>query len=176
VSRGFFWRFAVLLIVLSTVYGFAQNPVRLELVSFKVVTYKTDDGKLAEKLTTVSKVAPGDVLEWRLRAENTSSEKLAEVALIIPIPPQTYYLEGSASPLLLEQEGQKKIFIPEFSYDGGVNYGTPPLYKTVTEVVDGKEIVKKVVVPPEEYTHARWVVDYLLPGEVVEVSLRTKVR
>lgn len=60
-------------------------------------------------------VRPGDVLEWRLVAENRAQGDLRQVALVIPIPKETYYLEGSAKPL---QVGGT-IVPPEFSFDGG---------------------------------------------------------
>ena len=163
-------------ITLFSMLVYAQSPVKLELVSFKVITYQAEKGKLVEKLIPVTKVAPGDILEWRLRAKNTSTKKIKGVALIIPIPSQTYYLNDSASPLKVERNGDVVVIQPEFSFDGGRTYSRPPLFKKVKKVVDGKEIVKEVPVSPEEYTHARWVLEEMLPGETVEVFLRTVVR
>ncbi|WP_347242082.1 hypothetical protein [Thermus sp.] len=117
-------------------------------------------------------VKPGDVLEWRLLAENRSQGDLRQVALVIPIPKETYYLEGSAKPL---QVGGATLR-PEFSFDGGKTFGLPPLKKRVRVVEGGKEVEKEVEVKPEEYTHVRWVVPLLSKGAKVSVSLRTVVR
>jgi len=154
----------------------AQGLVRLELTSYKVTAYTDKQGHLIERFEQAFKVAPGDVIEWRLRAVNASKQELQDVGLVIPIPPQTYYLEGSAKPLAVALGGSKKNVLPEFSYDGGKTYGKPPLYKEVTVVEDGKKVVKKVLVSPEEYTHIRWMLPVMAPGQKIEVSLRTKVR
>ncbi len=176
-SGKFLWRGVVLMffLVVSSV-ALAQGPVKLDLSSFKVITYTNEQGEKVEKLVGVTNVAPGDFLEWRLRAENTGDQQIEGVVLIIPVPAQTYYVDGSAGPLLIERNGKKVIAEPEFSFDGGRTYGRPPLLKKVKEVVDGKETVKEVPVAPEEYTHVRWVLETMLPGEVVEVFLRTVVR
>uniref|UniRef100_A0A7V4E7G7 DUF11 domain-containing protein n=1 Tax=Thermus tengchongensis TaxID=1214928 RepID=A0A7V4E7G7_9DEIN len=117
-------------------------------------------------------VKPGDVLEWRLAAENRSQGTLRQVALVIPIPKETYYLEGSAKALTLNGSTIR----PEFSFDGGKTFGFPPLKKRVRVVENGKEVEKEVEVKPEEYTHARWVIPEMAKGARVQVSLRTVVR
>ncbi|WP_457636840.1 hypothetical protein [Oceanithermus sp.] len=156
--------------------AFAQNPVKLELTSYKVIVTVGEEAKRVEKLVPATEVAPGDVLEWRLRAVNTSDQALKDVAMVIPIPPQTYYQKGSAVALTLVIDGSKTVVKPQFSFDGGKTFGFPPLFKEVKIKEDGKEVVKKVQVPPEEYTHARWVLPVMQPGETVEVFLRTVVR
>lgn len=117
-------------------------------------------------------VKPGDVLEWRLVAENRSQGPLRQVALVIPVPKETYYLDGSAKPLAL---GGATIR-PEFSFDGGRTFGFPPLKKRVRVVENGKEVEKEVEVKPEEYTHVRWVIPELPRGAKAQVSLRTVVK
>lgn len=118
------------------------------------------------------RVKPGDILEWRLVAENRSQGPLRQVALVIPIPKETYYLEGSAKPLTLNGVTIR----PEFSFDGGKSFGFPPLKKKVRVVENGKEVEKEVEVKPEEYSHARWVVPEIPKGTKVQVALRTAVR
>ena len=172
-----FRRGAVQLVVAFFVFlALAQNPVNLELVSFKVVAHKSESGRLIEELKPAVKVFPGDVLEWRLRAKNNSKIIIKNVSLIIPIPAETYYLKNSASVLQVKHGDQEITIRPSFSYDGGHTFARPPLFKEVRRVVNGKEVVKEIPVPPEEYTHARWVLEEMLPGETVEVFLRTVVR
>ncbi|MFN3368126.1 MAG: hypothetical protein ACK4G4_10655 [Thermus sp.] len=117
-------------------------------------------------------VKPGDVLEWRLVAENRSQGPLRQVALVLPIPKETFYLDGSAKPLVL---GGATIR-PEFSFDGGKSFGLPPLKRKVRVVENGKEVEKEVEVKPEEYTHVRWVVPEVPKGARLQVSLRTVVK
>jgi len=180
--------FILLVPLLQPVALAAQGPaVELELLSYKVVTTTNEQGEPIEELQPAGEVAPGDVLEWRLIARNATPNTLTNVVLVIPIPPETYYLEGTASVLVLprSQEGSDKdaqeeggtiVVRPEFSYDGGEHFAPPPLLKEVIEIVDGKKVVKQVPVPPEEYTHVRWVVPVMQPEQVIEVYLRTKVR
>jgi hypothetical protein len=132
---------------------------------------KAAEGKEAYEENPLA-VKPGDVLEWRLVAENRSQGDLRQVVLVIPIPKETHYLEGSARPL---QVGTATL-LPEFSFDGGKTFGRPPLKKRVRVVENGKEVEKEVEVKPEEYTHARWVIPLLPKGSKVTVSLRTAVR
>lgn len=112
------------------------------------------------------------MLEWRLVAENRSQNPLRQVALVIPIPKETYYLEGTAKPLSLNGVTIR----PEFSFDGGRTFGFPPLKKRIRVVENGKEVEKEVEVKPEEYTHVRWLVPEVPKGGKVVVSLRTRVR
>jgi len=150
----------------------AASPLRLVLESYKVIQAKDENGKLVERLIPAAEVRPGDILEWVLEAENIGEVALENVALTIPIPPNTTYIEGSAKPLKWSDD---VVVEPLFSYDG-VHFSRPPLKREV-KVKEGDRVVTKVViVPPEEYTHVRWVVPRLEPGQKVRVSLRTKVR
>jgi len=157
---------AFLAFLLALGLALAQTLL-LDLKAQKVVV---KEGK--EVLEEALAVAPGDTLEWRLVAENRGKETLRQVALVIPIPKETFYLDGTATPLRL---GNATIR-PEFSFDGGKTFGLPPLKKRVRVVENGKEVEKEVEVDPKEYTHARWVLPELKPGQKVEVRLRTMVK
>ncbi len=164
------WLVAAAMVVLTI--ALAASPLRLVLQSYKVVQIKGEDGKLIERLIPAAEVKPGDILEWVLEAENVGDIPLTDVALTIPIPSNTIYLAGSAKPLKL---AEGVVIYPLFSYDG-VHFSRPPLTREIKVKEGDRWVTKKVVVPPEEYTHVRWVVPRLDPGEKVRVSLRTKVR
>lgn len=153
--------FIALLVALAQALSLDLRPYRVQVV----------EGKEAYEENPLE-VKPGDVLEWRLTAENRSQGTLSRVALVIPIPRETRYLEGSAKPLILG----KATIRPEFSFDGGKTYGLPPLKKKVRVVEGGKEVEKEVEVKPEEYTHVRWVIPEMPKGTKVQVSLRTVVK
>ena len=146
----------------------AQAPLALDLRPYRVLVQGGQE-RLEENPLGVR---PGDVLEWRLQAENRGQSPLNRVVLVIPIPKETFYLEATARPL--EHRGQR--ILPEFSFDGGRTFGLPPLKRKVRVVEGGREVEKEVVVDPKEYTHARWTLPVLGPGEKVLVSLRTQVR
>ncbi|MGQ9735241.1 MAG: hypothetical protein ACUVUP_01385 [Thermaceae bacterium] len=115
---------------------------------------------------------PGDVLEWRLVARNLSDSPLRQAALVIPIPKETFYIEGSAKPLAYSG----KTILPEFSADGGRTFSRPPLKKRIRVQEGGKEVEKEVEVKPEEYTHVRYLIPELKAKDKLEVSIRTEVR
>ncbi len=152
---------ALMVFLLAT----ALAQLSLDLKGFKV---QVKDGK--EVLVEALEVAPGDVVVWRLLAENKGKDPLRQVALVIPIPKETVFLEA---PLLRFREAQIR---PEFSFDGGKTFGFPPLKKRVRVMEGGTEVEKEVEVKPEEYTHVRYTIPELKPGERVEVLVRTKVR
>ncbi|WP_424155641.1 hypothetical protein [Thermus aquaticus] len=159
--------FLAFLLALGLALAQTAQPLLLDLKAQKVVV---KEGK--EVLEEALAVVPGDTLEWRLVAENRGKETLRQVALVVPIPKETFYLDGTATPLRL---GNATIR-PEFSFDGGKTFGLPPLKKRVRVVENGKEVEKEVEVDPKEYTHARWVLPELKPGQKVEVRLRTMVK
>ncbi len=153
----------------------AASALELSLVSYQVVREVDASGRVVEKLVPAAEVAPGDVLEWVLTAKNRSDQALKEVALTVPIPPHTAYLPGSVRPLALKRDERVVKVAPVFSYDG-VHFAPPPLKKKIFVRENGRLVEKEVVVPPSAYTHVRWLVPELLPGETVQVRLRTRVR
>lgn len=161
-----FW-IAVLLVAWA-----AQDPLWLELSSQRVLQTTNAKGEVVEVFEPAADVAPGDVLEWRLVARNRSDATLEDVALIVPIPAGTAYLPGSARALELDGTTVE----PEFSFDGGAHFARPPLVKRVVVEKDGVKQEVEVEVEPEAYTHVRWLVPALAPGQSVTVQLRTRVR
>ncbi|ADR37515.1 DUF11 domain-containing protein [Oceanithermus profundus] len=150
----------------------AVPPLWLELASFRVLQVTNAEGERLEVFERAASAAPGETLEWRLAATNRSDRALEDVVLVIPVPPGTRYLAGSAEPLDLGGVAVR----PEFSFDGGARYARPPLYRKVVVVTDGVEQEREVEVKPEAYTHVRWVLPALDAGQTVTVRLRTVVR
>jgi hypothetical protein len=92
--------------------------------------------------------------------------------LVIPIPKETAYQALSAQTF---KQGDAQVS-PEFSFDGGAKYASPPLKKKVKVNENGKEVEKEVEVKPEEYTHARWVLPSMGSKEKALLKLRVAVR
>lgn len=157
--------------VLASGLALAAEAVKLTLNSVRVIQ-ESKNGQVSETFQPALAVKPGDLVEWRLEAENTTLAPLRQVVLVIPIPKETRYLEGSA--LALER-GNTRL-LPLFSYDGGQTYGLPPLKRKVKVSENGQEVEKEVEVKPEEYTHARWVLPELAPKEKILLKLRTTVK
>ena len=162
--------FAVMAMMLVWVLA-QSNPIALDLAAYKV-TQSEVDGKQVEKFQLALGGKPGEVLEYRLEAGNTSDKPLRQVVLVIPIPKETAYQNLSA---LVFKQGETQVS-PEFSFDGGAKYALPPLKKKVKVTENGKEVEKEVEVKPEEYTHARWVLPSMGAKEKALLKLRVAVR
>jgi len=164
-------RFGLGLAAFGVFVALAAGSLSLKLDSFRVEQVENAEGKRVERLVPAAEVKPGDVLEWVLRATNEGERALEDVALTVPIPPNTVYLEGTARPI--ELEGTRVL--PVFSYDG-VRFAPPPLVRKVRKKVGDRWVEVEEVVPPEAYTHVRWVLPRLDPKQSVEARFRTKVR
>lgn len=148
-----------------------NGEVKLELKAFRVITTQ-ESGKTSEKLEPALDVKPGQVVEYRLEASNTTDRPLSRVALTIPIPKNTYYQALSAQPL----QYKGALIVPEFSFDSGQSFGKAPLKRKVRVSENGQEVEKELEVKPEEYTHVRWVIPQLGAKETVVLTLRAVVR
>ena len=147
----------------------AVQPVRVELVSLLV----GKDAKGHETLTPTTDAArprPGDLLSWKATAINDLNTSVANLALTIPIPATTAYLNGSAT---LKIGGA--VVTPWFSLDGRT-FAPAPLKRKVTVTKGGVSTIQEVVVPPNEYRAVRWTLPALAAGSQVQAEVRTGVR
>lgn len=118
----------------------ADEPVsRLE--AYVVTT--NDEG--AEQYQPASKAAPGDVIEYRLSYLNEGDKAIRDLAVQGPIPTNTNYI-GNTSSTTVASDFQVSI-------DGGDNWEAEPVTRTRT-LPDGT--VETYVIPPEDYSHVRW--------------------
>lgn len=162
--------FAVLAMMLVWVLA-QSNPIALDLAAYKV-TMSEEAGKQVEKFQLALGGKPGEVLEYRLEANNTSDKALRQVMLVIPIPKETAYQAKSAQTYKFGET----LVAPEFSFDGGAKFALPPLMKKVKVMENGKEVEKMIEVKPEEYTHARWVLPEMAAKDKALLKLRVAVR
>ncbi|MDX2004674.1 MAG: hypothetical protein SFU83_05290 [Meiothermus sp.] len=158
-------------LVLALAFAQTRGAVKLDLQAYRVLSVQ-ENGRSVEKLEEALEVRPGQLIEYRLAAQNTSQTALRQVSLVIPIPRTTAYQALSAAPLRLGQS----LVAPQFSFDGGSVYGFPPLKRKVTVMENGKEVQREVEVKPEEYTHVRWVLPQMATQENVVLTLRATVR
>lgn len=147
------------------------GSMRLDLQAFRVLKVQ-ENNKLVEKYETAVDARPGQLIEYRLEANNPTGKPIEQVSLVIPIPQSMTYQALSAEPLKV---GDYKV-IPQFSFDGGHTFGLLPLKRTVREVQNGKEVLKEVEVKAEEFTHVRWVLPRLEIQQNVALKLRAVVR
>ncbi len=153
------------------------DPVVLDLVGYRVTVRQTDDGPV-ETFAPAVVTRPGDVIEWRLEAKNATGEPVPSVALDLPVPAGTVYVDGSASARAVATEGDP-VELPAarvtFSADGGLTFGAAPLMRQVTQLVDGEEVSRWVPVPASETTHVRLTLPQLLPATTYLLVIRTEV-
>jgi len=129
----------------------ATSPLETVLSAAKVVQKE----KGGEELRAADKVAPGDLLQYRIGQKNVGKSELSAITAIGPIPKGTRYVGGSA---------QTKV-AGDFlvSIDQGQTWSKEPV-KTLSKDASGKTI--ETIVPPEKYTHVKWVAaKALLPNE-----------
>ena len=163
-----------LILVAVLVIAFVQaqkEPLYVTLERF-LVTEELKEGETVEVLSSAFELLPGDLFEETLTAKNVSEDLLKGLSLELPIPAGTYYLEDTANSLDLSSQ----VVRPEFSFDDGLTFAYPPLFKKVTVVENGKEVMKDILVKPEDYTHVRWFVAELEPDLSLTASFRAVVR
>ena len=165
---------AVLLLFLpaaqvATAQSTPSQPVHVLLASLIV----GKDAKGQETLTPTSgstRPRPGDLLAWKATAFNDLTSSVPDLALTIPIPATTAYLEGSA----VLRVGSQTLS-PVFSFDGQ-HFAPAPLKREITVVRNGVSTLQEVTVPPSEYRAVRWILPTLAARSQVLAELRTSVR
>lgn len=109
--------------------------------------------------------APGQMLRFTLKAENTGDRPAKKLMLAQPIPPGTSYVLNTAT-------AQSPVRIV-YSIDGGKTFVAKPTVKV--SLPDGKTEVRPA--PAEVYTHVRWFFDQaLLPKTSSKVFYQVKLK
>jgi len=108
------------------------------------IVTKDSDGK--EEVVPAKETVPGQVMEFRIVFTNNGDDSVSGIKVVDPIPENTRFIGDSH---LADVEA---LF--EVSIDGGESFESEPVKRVETQA-DGSQI--EVVVPPEQYTHVRWV-------------------
>lgn len=139
-----------------------QKP-QLTLESYLVRT-EVRDGKSVEVFDKAAGVKPGQVMEYRVKALNRTDKTLTNIAVELPIPRTTSYLENTAT---VSNEANLLA-----SWDFKRSFGSTPLKRKVTR--EGKTVEE--LVPASEYTNLRWVIRTpLAAGASLEFKARVKI-
>jgi uncharacterized repeat protein (TIGR01451 family) len=140
--------------------GETKDKLKLKVEGYIVKVVVDDKGKREELQPLPKKVYPGDVIEYKVIATNTSNEELKNIIIRAKIPEGTVYVPKSAS-------GE-----PEFSIDNGKTFSKEPVKYYVIE--NGKKVEK--IATPDMYTNLRWKIDVLKPNETAEFYYRVRVK
>ena len=178
---GVFLSFVVVIVIAVI----ASAQVEVHIASYLV---QVDKQTGEETLVASDTVYPGEVVQYVITATNTAQTKVEGLALVGPVPVPTKLLPLWYQGIIdyLDGKGDAPVFckvipnsgdvqtvymtstrLPEFSLDGGKTYSSPP----VTYVVNGE--TKQAT--PEMFTHIRWIIAALGPGDKVEISYRVVV-
>lgn len=140
-----------------------SNPIQIRTEIYIVSEVTNSDGSKSEKLTQADTARPGQIVEYRLFAKNTSATTLPAgvVQISSPVPTGMEYLPNSATP-------SSDTLLTEFSADSGTTFSKPP-------VLVGSGSARKVA-EPTTYTTVRWtVLAPMEPGQELPFFYRVKV-
>lgn len=159
-------QFAVLGLLLLPLMGAAAHAkpdLQMNMVAEKEVTV-TEAGKKVLKRVPAEKTLPGDVLVYTMSYKNAGDEKAVAVKVDDPLPAGVKYLANSAS------GANTQI---SFSADGGASFASPDQVM-VEKVKAGKK--EKAKAGAVDYTHIRWVITEVLPGQGGQLGFRAVVQ
>ena len=132
-------------------YVFCENSVEGNMTAYKV-TFNEKGDALFEQ---TENIAPGDIIEYRILYENKGDNTVKNLKIDGPIPHNTHYVGNSDS------SSVKYSFLVSIDY--GKTWEEEPV-KRIEQLSDRTQ--KEVIIPPEKYTHIRWVSsEPLAPGD-----------
>lgn len=145
----------------------ASSPSVRFVITQTLVRPAAQEGGADRYLPSPASVVPGDLLREEVAVTNVGAAVLRGVLVAVPVPGGTAYV-GRATPAA-------SGWTLQFSEDRGRTYAARPTH-TVSTVDNGRTVQRKVAAPPETYTHVRWTVAALRPGETLKFSFRVRVR
>jgi uncharacterized repeat protein (TIGR01451 family) len=127
----------------------------------KEVIVRSADGKETIKREAADKVTPGETIIYSIKYQNDSAEAAKDIVLVMPVPKEVAYVEGSVS-------GDDTSVA--FSADGGKTY----VARGRLTVEEGGE---SRPARGDEITHIRWTLSAaVLPKGEGEVSYKAILR
>ncbi len=157
-------------------------------VGLEVFLVTLDPESNEEVLEPTEVARPGDLLEYLLWAHNDGEEPAEGLLLVGPVPDHTElqahwyeailsFLDTGEDPPVFavrKQEGEEpevrymgEDALPEFSMDDGESFSSPP----VKVEIDG-EMERATA---DMFSHVRWTLGPLAPGQRVEIRYRIRV-
>ncbi len=132
------------LLLFSAIAALAASPAAAALKATQIVEkeviVRAPDGAETAKRQAADKVAPGETVVYSIRYENDAAAAASDITLVMPVPEEVAYVEGSVS-------GDDSSV--SFSADGGKTY-----------VARGRlTVIEGGAARPargDEITHIRW--------------------
>ncbi len=137
----------------------SAEVVASQRVEKEVITFDAN-GREVRNRAVAEKVAPGEEVIYILDFENKSAEPASDLVLVMPVPREVFYVEGSVT-------GDNASVT--FSVDGGDTY-----------VARGRLTVREAGTDrparTDDITHIRWILPQLGPEKSGAVSYRGILR
>jgi len=135
-----------------------QSSVTAQLQQFKVS--KQTQG--TDKLTPVSSVKPGDVIEYRATYHNHDTHPISDMVATIPIPVGMNFIPSSLTP--------ETVIVQAATQDGV--FSDIPLMHSVRQA---NGTIKNQLVDVADYRAIRWKLGKLSANKSMTVSMRAQV-
>lgn len=146
--------FALAMLGVFSVPAYAAGLKATQSVEVATVSVNAD-GAESLSFSPASDVEPGEQVRYRLAYTNESADAADKVSLVMPVPAEVTYLEGSV-------DGNPGLVT--FSSDNGATFAD----REAVLVTDGEA---DRVATAEEITHIKWVFDQpIAPAESGTIS------
>ncbi len=155
------WLWAGLMLPL---FAFAKPEIAIEIISEKEVVVE-EKGKQITKKILAKDIEPGEKIIFTITYSNKGDEVAKNVEVKNPIPEGALYVDGSA-------KGKNSDI--SFSIDGGKTYKKPGLLMFDKKNAQGKTVKTRASI--EKYTHIRWLIKQVSPGEQGQLEYLVKVQ
>lgn len=163
-NKSKFRLIVAMLLSLSTLAAFAGDVTPTSkpagVVEAKLAAFKVTNVNKKEVLAPADKVAPDDLLEYKVVYQNNGKSMLKQLTANLPIPVGTTYVADSAKPA------------GAMASIDGKNFAAMPL-KRMVKMPDGK--LKEQLVPLAEYRAIKWKLADLAEKNKAVVSARVRV-
>jgi len=152
---------AVIAALLLPSTAWAAPQINMTLTAEKEMTIE-ENGQQVTRRVPATEIAPGEVLIYTINYENSGDETATNVMINNPIPEGSVYRPDEISDNM------------DFSIDGGKTYKKPALLTYEVTLADGTSEAR--IASPENYTHVRWRISEIPPGEPGTVSFKVEIK
>ncbi len=142
----------------------ADPQIQLDMKAYKTVVEIVEGNEVTREVQAET-IEPGQELTYRISYFNEGDESATQVVVNNPITAETLYVVDSAT-------GPEGLI--EFSADDGESFHLPGEVVYQARLFGGG--VEERQATPERYTHIRWVIGEIAPGESGELTFKLRVR
>ena len=149
--------FALTALVAATA-AIPAEALEAEQRVLKEVVVKQADGTEKKSYVKADLVTPGSTIVYALVFRNDQPSPADDIVLVMPVPAEVAYIEGSAT---------NRLAVADFSADGGTSFSP----RQSLNVTDANGSVRAA--GAEDITHVRWTVaNAVQPGETGQLWFR----